>query len=265
MVVKNTVVERIFNDQQTNPERRHGHQVPLTRPFIWLAQGWDDLLHHRGASLAYGALASGLGALILAYDRNPVYVASAVVAFLFVGPIITAGLCELSRARDHGEVSNFQSSLLALRINRRNLLTFAKVLAVMAVTWFAGAAGLLYLQWGTVSPSVTATVGGDVLRHLSQAQILVYGLTLGTLGIIVFALSVVTVPMIIERHVDAKSAVRMSLRVARLNFVAMLVWAGLIAGLVMLGFATGLLAMVVIFPLLGHATWCAYRDLVEGH
>jgi len=241
------------------------HRVPLTRPFIWLGQGWDDLLHHRGASLAYGALVSGLGALILAYDRNPMYVASAVVAFLFIGPIITAGLCELSRARDHGEVSDFQSSLQALRVNRKNLLPFAQVLAVLAVTWFVAAAGLLYLQSGSFSPSVTTTVGGDVLRHLSQAQLLTYGLSLGTLALVVFALSAVTVPMIIERHVDAKIAIRMSLRVARLNFVTMVIWASLIVGLVLVGFATGLLAMVVIFPLLGHATWFAYRDLVEGH
>ena len=241
------------------------HRVPLTRPFIWLGQGWADLLHHRSASLAYGALASGMGALILAYDRNPIYVACAVVAFLFVGPVITAGLCELSRARDHGEVSDFQSSLQALQVNRKNLLPFAQVLTLMAVTWFVGAAGLLYLQSGTFSPEVTSTVGGDVLRHLSQVQILVYSLTLGSLAVLVFALSVVTVPMIIERHVDAKTAIRMSLRVARRNVVPMLVWASLIAALVVLGFATGLLAMVVIFPLLGHATWCAYRDLVEGH
>jgi len=127
------------------------HQVPLSRPFIWLGQGWDDLLHHRGASLAYGALASAMGALILAYDRNPMYVASAVIAFLFFGPIVTAGLCELSRARDHGDTSDFQSSLQALRVNRRNLVHFAEVLAVLALTWFVGAAGLLYLQSGTSS------------------------------------------------------------------------------------------------------------------
>ncbi len=238
------------------------HKIPLTRPFIWLGQGWDDLLHHRAASIAYGAMVSGLGALILAYDRNPMYVAAVVIAFLLVGPIITAGLCELSRARDHGEVSDFQSSLQALRVNRRNLLPFAEILAAVAVLWFAAAAGLLYLQTGTFSPSISSTVGGDVLRHLSQDQLLAYGLALGTLGLIVFAMSVVTVPMIIERHVDARSAIRVSLHISRRNFPVMLVWAALIIGLVLLGFATGLLAMVVIFPLLGHATWCAYRDLV---
>ena len=67
------------------------------------------------------------------------------------------------------------------------------------------------------SPSVTTTVGGDVLRHLSEAQIFVYGLTLGSLAVIVFALSVVTVPMIIERHVDAKSAISITIRFVTAN------------------------------------------------
>jgi uncharacterized membrane protein len=132
----------------------------------------------------------------------------------------------------------------------------------VGIAWFAMAAALLYLQTGTFSPSISSTVGGDVVRHLSQDQIIAYGLALGTLGLVVFAMSVVTVPMIIERHVDAKSAIRVSLHISRRNFPVMLVWAVLIIGLVLVGFATGLLAMVVIFPLLGHATWCAYRDLV---
>jgi uncharacterized membrane protein len=69
--------------------------------------------------------------------------------------------------------------------------------------------------------------------------------------------------MIVDRHVDATTAMRMSLRVTVRDLPAMLVWAALIVGLVFVGFATGLLAMVIIFPLLGHATWRAYRELVE--
>lgn len=248
----------------TSPLQFHHHkqQIPITRPFVWLGMAWDDLLHHRSASLAYGVMVSLLGALILAYDRNPMYVAGAVVAFMLTGPIITAGLCELSRARDHGEVSDFQASLSALRVNRGRLLSFAEVLAGVALLWFVVIAGLLYLQTGTISPSLTSTVGGDVLRHLSQDQIFAYSAALGILGVIVLALSVVTVPMIIEHHVEAGTAMRVSLDVARHNFGAMIVWAGLILALVFLGFVTSLWAMVVVFPLLGHATWCAYRDLV---
>jgi uncharacterized membrane protein len=242
--------------------RHHQQPIPITRPFVWLGLAWDDLLHHRAASLAYGVMVSLLGALILAYDRNPIYVAGAVVAFMLAGPIITAGICELSRARDHGVVSDFQSSLSALRVNRSRLLSFAEILAAVALLWFVVVAGLLYMQTGTISPNLTSTVGGDVLRQLSQDQIVAYGAALGILGVVVLALSVVTVPMIIEHHVDAKTAIRISLQVARHNLMAMVVWAMLILTLVFVGFATSLWAMVVIFPLLGHATWCAYRDLV---
>ena len=69
--------------------------------------------------------------------------------------------------------------------------------------------------------------------------------------------------MIVDRHVDAGTAIRMSLRVSWRDFPAMLVWAALIAGLVLFGFLTGLLGMILVFPLLGHATWRAYRELVE--
>jgi uncharacterized membrane protein len=83
------------------------------------------------------------------------------------------------------------------------------------------------------------------------------------LAAVVFALSVVTIPLIVDRHVDASTAMRMSLRVTVRDFPAMLVWAGLIATLIVIAFATSLLGMVVIFPLLGHATWRAYKELVE--
>ena len=83
------------------------------------------------------------------------------------------------------------------------------------------------------------------------------------LSLIVFALSVVTVPMIIDRHVDANSAMRMSLRAALKDLPAMLMWAILVLGLVLAGYATWLLGMIIVLPLLGHATWFAYRDIVE--
>ncbi len=101
------------------------------------------------------------------------------------------------------------------------------------------------------------------MAQLSSAQLRAYVLTGGILAAAVFCLSVVTVPMIVDRHVDAGTAMRMSLRVALRDLPAMLVWAVLIVALVAVGFSTSLLGMIVIFPLLGHAAWYAYRDLVE--
>ncbi|MFT4520138.1 MAG: putative membrane protein [Halioglobus sp.] len=237
--------------------------VPLTRPFIWLSEGWDDLLHHRAASLAYGLLVSVLGALILAYGRHPFYIAAVWTGFLLVGPILTAGLCELSRCRDEGEVADFSTSLLPLSRNRSSLLGVAETMALIALVWFA-LSGAIYVGFvGSVAPTLESTVWGDVLRQLSSTQLIVYGSVGIILCAIVFALSVVTVPMIVDHHVDGTTAMRTSLRVAVRDFPAMLVWAALIAGLVLLGFLTGLIGMVVIFPLLGHATWRAYKELVE--
>ena len=83
-------------------------QVPLSRPFVWLKDGWNDLTHHRGASLAYGWLVATLGALVLAYNRHPLFIMVMIIGFLLVGPVLTAGLCELSRCRDEGDVADFQ-------------------------------------------------------------------------------------------------------------------------------------------------------------
>ena len=239
------------------------HRVPVTRSFVWLGEAWRDLLHHPGASLAYGWLVAALGALILAYQRHPAYLAATIAAFLLVGPVITAGLCELSRRRDHGESTTFQASLQGLQHNSVNLLRFAGTLLAIALAWFALSASALYAATGSVFPGVESTVWGDVLRTLNDTQVVAYGLSFAALAFVVFALSVVTVPMIIDRHVDAGTAMRMSLRVAARDFPAMVLWALLITGLVLAGFATWLLGMIVVFPLLGHATWFAYRDTVH--
>ena len=249
----------VHDSVQSYPVR----SVPLTRPFIWLAEGWDDMLHHRSASLAYGLLVTILGTLILAYGRHPFFIAAVAMGFLLVGPILTAGMCELSRCRDEGEIADFQSSLRPLKRNRSSLLGVAETLALLALVWFS-VSGALYLGLvGNIAPSVESSLWGDFMRQANTSQLIAYGAVGLVLAAVVFTLSVVTIPMIVERHVDASTAMRMSLKVTQRDFPAMLVWAALIAGLVLIGFATSLLALIVIFPLLGHATWRAYKELVE--
>jgi uncharacterized membrane protein len=81
---------------------------------------------------------------------------------------------------------------------------------------------------------------------------------------LVFALGVVSVPLLVDRPVDVITAVLTSLRCCARNPVALLLWAALIAMLTALGFATLMLGLVVIFPWLAHASWHAYREMVEG-
>jgi len=239
------------------------HTVPVTRPFIWLGRGWADLLHSPLPSLAYGWLIASLGALILAYSRHPVYIAAAISGFLLVGPAVTAGICELSRRRDHGESTTFQDSLRGLGRARQSLWGFCGLLMLLALGWFGLSALYLYASGGAVAPDAASSLWGNVAAQLSSEQIGTYASAFIVLACAVFAVSIVTVPMIIDRHVDAATAMRMSLRATARDFPALLIWAVLIVLLVAVGFATWLLGMVVVLPLLGHATWHAYRDIVE--
>lgn len=239
------------------------HRVSFIRPFSWLNRAIGDMVYHRGASLAYGALVSVFGGLILIFERHPYFIAAAISGFLLVGPIVTAGLCELSRLRERGEEPSFDASLQVLRRHRPALLRFANVLLLCSVGWFLLSSMLLHIALGSVGPTVESTVWGDVLTQLSVTQIIAYMGVGGLLAGLVFALSVVSVPMIIDRDADAITAMRTSLRVTAADLPAMMIWAAMIAVLVGFGFVTFLVAMVVIFPLLGHATWFAYRDLVD--
>lgn len=237
--------------------------VPISRPFVWLLAGWDDLKHHPGASLAYGVLVSMLGALILAYGRHPFFIAATCAGFLLVGPLLTAGLCELSRCRDNGETADFQSSLSVLKRSRNGLLGVARTLVVLAMLWFAVSGAMYVTLAGDIAPRLEESMWGYFAAQFTSSQLAAYlGIAL-VLYLLVFALSVVTIPLIVERHVDPGIAMRMSLRVTWRDFPVMLVWAILICALVWLGFVTKLIGMVVVFPLLGHATWRAYKELVE--
>lgn len=239
------------------------HRVPATRPFIWLAAGWDSMMHSLGASLAYGVLVALLGSMILAYQEHPLYIAAAICAFLIVGPVITAGICELARRRDHGQTSSFQDSLEAIKYNRAHLLGLAEVLAFVAVAGFSMAALFLYATTGSAAPSIETTVWGDVFSQLSTAHVVTYSVAFLVISAVVFLLSLVSVPMIIDRHIEPGLAMRMSLKVAIRDLPAMLIWAALIISLVAFGFGTQLWGMIIVLPLLGHATWYAYRDIIE--
>ena len=237
-------------------------RVSLIRPFVWLWRGLGDLRHTPGASLAYGLMVSVMGAVILGFWRHPYLIAASITGFLLVGPLLTAGLCELSRRRAAGEAVNFDASLSVLGLHREALVQFGTGLLTIGALWFAVSTLILSLALGSAGPSVSATLWGGVLDQMTMAQAVSYVVIGAILAGIVFARSVVSVPLIIDRDTDAQTAMRTSKRVMLDDLPAMILWSMLIVALVAIGFATYLVGMVVVFPLLGHATWHAYRDLL---
>jgi uncharacterized membrane protein len=239
-------------------------RVPLQQAVEWLSRGWDDLRQIGWAGLAHGALIAILGGVLLMLGSSHVYLtAAAVTGYLLVGPVMTTGLCELARRREAREPAGFDESLQALTRNPEGLTHFGGILAVIAILWFVLSAILLESVQSTSVPSLAVALWGGS-SMFTASQVLGYIACGAVLAAIVFAVSVVAVPLIIDRHATASEAMRASLRATFANLPAMLVWAGLIVGLTAIGFLTFLVGMVVVAPLLGYATWHAYRDLIAS-
>lgn len=241
----------------------HIQTVAMLRPLHWLQQGWRDWRLQPAPSLAYGLLVTGLGYVVLMLATTHIYLmAAAVSGFLLIGPVMATGLCELSRRRARHEAADFDISLDALERNKAALLHFAVILFAISVSWFLLSVLLLHVLLGHAAPPLDATLWGDFLVAIGPLQAAAYLLVGGLLALLVFVLSVVSVPAIIDRDSGALAAMRLSARVVGANWPAMLVWAALIVALTALGFASFLLALIVIYPLLGYATWHAYEDMV---
>lgn len=188
-------------------------RVPAEQPIEWLRLGWEDLRRAPGATLAYGLIVSAFGALILTLWSHPYLIAASLSGFLLVGPLLATGLVELSRRRERGEAVSFDASLSALSRHREALLRFSVGLFGIAVVWFAASTFMLATLLDSAAPGSGAMIWGRLADQVSTVQMLSYVAVGASLAAIVFARSVVTVPIIIDRDVDARTAARTSHRV----------------------------------------------------
>jgi uncharacterized membrane protein len=238
--------------------------VPMSRPFSWLYRGWLDTQRHWGVSLGYGALIVALGWTLLIFcGTHPYYVAAAFSVFLLVAPVMSAGFSEMSRRYSAGLPANFDDSLDGFARNYRALFWFGAMLASLAVLWFAASAVMLSTVFHIAAPSMQETLYRGFIDSMNRSQVAAYFTVGGILAAVVFVLSVVSVPLIIDRHATAGQALLASVRVAFFNIPAMVVWSGLILALTVLGYAPLLGGLLIVSPVLGHATWHAYRDLIR--
>ncbi|ANQ86044.1 DUF2189 domain-containing protein [Azoarcus olearius] len=242
----------------------HIREVGASRPLYWLRMGWADLRDNPVPSLSYGAALAVLGYLILAYASNLPYLFTAAISgFFLVGPIAAAGLYEMSRRRERGLRTGLRDSLMGLGRHGDTLLYFGLVLAVALIGWERISAILFALFYDGNVPDLgnfasTVFLSGEYTRF-----VIAYLVVGGALAATVFALSAMAIPMLIDRETDTVTAAMTSAKTVGINPAAMIVWAAMIVVLMAIGFATMMIAMVVLLPLVGHATWHAYRDMVE--
>jgi len=239
-------------------------RVGAHRPVVWLQRGYEDLLAAPGASLLHGLLIAVGGLAILTLSlRAGLLMPGALSGFLLVGPILATGLYELSRRRAAGERPRLAHALAAWRRGTQPLVWLGLLLFAAATAWVLTSALLFRLF-------VTARISSplDFLRYAvaDQGALMFWlWLTAGGVGAaLVFALTVVSAPLLLDRSIDLRSALLTSVRAVGENPLPMAWWAAIIMAASMLSMATLMIGFVFAVPIIGHATWHAYRDLVDA-
>jgi uncharacterized membrane protein len=237
--------------------------VDARRPLRWLQLGWQDLRANPVPSLGHGFILAALGWVILLLCSTHIDLLTAAVSgFLLVGPVFGAGFYALSRLRASGQPATFDASLDGALSNAGPLVRLGLLLAVLGVAWVAASHLLFRQAFGDAMPQVDMNLYRTVVEW--ELAFLVNYLATGALfALVAFVLSVVSAPMMFDRTAGTWNAILTSAKAVATNPVPMLVWAAIIAALTALGFVTFLLGLVVVLPVLGHATWHAYRDLVR--
>ena len=241
-------------------------QVSVQDALQWLRAGMQDLLKAWPLSLFYGAVFALLGYVLVhdAWDR-PHLALALTSGFLFVAPLLATVFYSLShRLEHHHKLPALWAPLLSWRANPASLGLFALMLVFTLSVWERLSAILvgLFLNSSGIGNLADLLSLQTLQQHIDFVLAsLAFG---GVLALLMFSLSVVSLPMLLHRKVDFATALVTSFMATRLNFPPMLLWGVLIAGLIAVGMATNFIAMAVIFPWLGHASWHAYRDLVEA-
>jgi uncharacterized membrane protein len=244
-------------------QRDLDRHLERTAALDWLRAGWADLKVSPGSSLFYGfavflvslGVVGCMMALALDYILFP-----ALAGFMVVGPVIAVGLYEKSRLIAAGEPVSFTGMVMVKARSGGQILFIGVLLCLLMLLWMRAAVLLYALFFGLRPFPGLDRVAGILFSTGTGWSLLAVGTLVGGLfAAFAFAISAFSLPMLLNERLDAFTAMGMSMSLVWNNLPVMLAWGAIVLALFVLGVATGLLGLIVIFPLLGHATWHAYK------
>ncbi len=250
------------------PASRLARGLPARAALGWLAAGWRDLRRTPRQSLAYGAFLTLVSYAVLAglWAAGLLYLAlPAIAGFLIVGPFLAVGLYEQSRQLGEGGEASLRQ-MLAVRPGSGQQLAYAGLLLGLLVLFWLRAADLLYALFFGLAPFPGLE---EAALHLLTTPrgwglVIVGTLVGGLFAAFAFALSLFAVPMLMAERRDALTAMGLSFAMTTANLAPCLAWGAIVAAGMALSAATGLLALVAVFPVLGYGTWHAFRAIAPG-
>jgi len=236
--------------------------LPWRNVLSWLRLGWADYVTCWPLSAWFGLCFVGMGWLqLLIFQHAPAYSMALISGFLLAGPFLCTAVYQLSQTVERGERPRFLPAALAFRPVLANIGIFAAVLLVLELLW--GRASLvvfaLFYQGGLPTTQ-------DLLAALAKFSnvdfLIAYILVGAVFATLVFMVSAVAIPMLLDRRTDAITVGLTSVRACLGSPLTLALWAATIVTLTLLAMLPGFLGLIVVGPWLGHATWHAYRDLV---
>ena len=241
-----------------------------SHPLRWLQAGWHDFRRSWPVGLAHGAAVALFASLLLFVAKDQFWLlAGAFSGFLLVAPVVATGLYAVSRELGAGRAGSFRTVVeawMSWRGRPRHdwrLVNFGCLLCLAGTGWVLTSAALIT----ALSPEAINSPT-DFLRHVvvSRDHYLfeLWVVLGGLLAAPVFASSVITLPLLLDRQVTVLQAVIASWHAVIRNPVVMACWAVLIAVLSLAGMATLLVGCLVAVPVLGHASWHAYKDTLDA-
>jgi uncharacterized membrane protein len=232
-----------------------------------LSRGWADFKAYRTdvvfLCIIYPVMGISLGSLTFNHDMLPLLFPLA-SGFALVGPFAAIGLYELSRRREQAVNVAWPDAFGVARSPAfGKIVVLGVVLVAILLAWLVTAQGIYDLTLGPKPPASAAAFLRDALTTSAGWVLIGAGCGVGFLyALIALSISVVSFPLLLDRDVSLGVAVWTSIRVVEANPRAMAVWGLIVAGSLVIGSIPMLIGLIIVMPVLGHATWHLYRKLV---
>jgi uncharacterized membrane protein len=250
-------------DETRNPARQR--HLPAQAALDWLRAGWRDMLVQPGLSVAYGVTVFVVTALLLwmlVASGQDYILFPAIAGYMIVAPVLAIGLYEKSRALEGGGHLTLRTMLLVRPRAGAQVFFTGLLLCLLMLLWMRAAVLLYALFFGVRPfPGLGGIIGLLLTSPMGWAMLIVGTLIGGLFAAFAFGISVFSIPMLLDRRMDALTAMGTSMAMVWNNLTPMIAWGAIVLVLFVASAVTGFLGFIVIFPLLGHATWHAYRAM----
>jgi uncharacterized membrane protein len=239
--------------------------LPARAAFFWLGAGWRDLGNTPLPSFIYGfavflvslSIVWGLFRFELDYILFP-----ALAGFMVVGPVLAIGLYQKSRDLETGHPVSLSRMIFVKAASGAQVWYTGAILCLLMLVWMRAAVIIYALFFGLRPfPGFNDVLAMLISTPVGWAMLLVGTVAGGLFAAFSFAISTFAIPMLLDERVDAFTAMGTSISLVWNNLPVMIAWGAIVLGLFLLSLATGLFGLIVVFPLLGHATWHSYRAI----